>query len=48
VREAAQMGFTRCVLPAANVDPTDPGLSDVSCALEGVRTVQDALDRLLA
>ena len=27
VREAAQMGFTRCVMPAANVDPTDPGLA---------------------
>jgi DNA repair protein RadA/Sms len=48
VREAAQMGFTRCVMPAANVDPTDPGLADTPCALVGVRSVQDALDHLLA
>jgi DNA repair protein RadA/Sms len=48
VREAAQMGFTRCVMPAANVDPTDPGLAGLDCDLVGVRTVQDALSRLLA
>jgi DNA repair protein RadA/Sms len=48
VREAAQMGFSRCVMPAANVDPTDPGLADVACELVGVRTVQEALDVLLA
>ena len=48
VREAAQMGFTRCVMPAANVDPTDPGLADTPCTLVGVRSVQDALDHLLA
>lgn len=48
VREAAQMGFSRCVMPAANVDLTDPGLADVGCELVGVRTVQDALDVLLA
>jgi len=48
VREAAQMGFTRCVMPAANVDPTDPGLAETPCALVGVRNVQDALDHLLA
>jgi len=48
VREAAQMGFTRCVMPAANVDAADPGLADVPCTLVGVRHVQDALDHLLA
>ena len=48
VREAAQMGFSRCVMPAANVDPTDPGLAGIDCELIGVRTVQEALDRLLA
>jgi DNA repair protein RadA/Sms len=47
VREAAQMGFTRCVMPAANVDPTDPGLADTPCTLVGVRSVQEALDHLL-
>jgi DNA repair protein RadA/Sms len=47
VREAAQLGFTRIVLPAANVDPADreaPG----ACELIGVRTVAEALDRLIA
>jgi DNA repair protein RadA/Sms len=48
VREAAQMGFTRCVMPAASVDPTDPGLTDSPCELVGVRSVQEALDHLLA
>jgi DNA repair protein RadA/Sms len=48
VREAAQMGFTRCVMPAANVDPTDPGLADVTCELIGIRAVQEALEHLLA
>jgi DNA repair protein RadA/Sms len=48
VREAAQMGFTRCVMPAASVDPTDPGLADSPCALVGVRNVQAALEQLFA
>ena len=43
VREAAQMGFTRCVLPSGNVGG---GLEDVSCELVGVRTVAEALDAL--
>jgi DNA repair protein RadA/Sms len=45
-REAARMGFERCVLPIANADlPRDdraPG-----CELIGVRTVDDALQALL-
>ena len=47
VREAAQMGFSRCVMPAANVDFSDPGLAGIECDLVGVRTVQEALDHLL-
>src|SRR5262249_59989233 len=41
VREAAQMGFTRCILPARNV-PED------ACGLElvGVGTLEEALARL--
>jgi DNA repair protein RadA/Sms len=47
VREAAQMGFTRCVMPEANIDPSDrAGAKD--CELVGVRTVGEALDELLA
>ena len=44
VKEAAQLGFTRCVLPAANRnrDTTIAG-----CETIGVETVEDALDVLL-
>jgi DNA repair protein RadA/Sms len=43
VREAAQMGFTRCILPAGQAAATDvpPGFE-----LIGVKTVGDALDAL--
>ena len=43
LREAAQMGFTRCILPAgqASLEETGPG-----CELIGVRTVGEALDAL--
>jgi DNA repair protein RadA/Sms len=46
VREAVQMGFTRIVMPSANVDPSDPALAE-GCELKGVRTVGEALDELL-
>jgi DNA repair protein RadA/Sms len=44
IREAAQMGFTRCVLPEGNCSPADvpPG-----CEAVGVRTVSEALDQLI-
>ncbi|MGB2713734.1 MAG: DNA repair protein RadA [Vicinamibacterales bacterium] len=44
VREAAQMGFTRCIVPEANYAPADapPGLE-----LVAVRTVGEALDQLM-
>src|SRR6478672_6314491 len=44
IREAVQMGFTRVVLPAANLDRSDPG----GCELVGIRTVGEALDALIA
>jgi DNA repair protein RadA/Sms len=45
VREAAQMGFTRCVLPQGNYSTADeaPG-----CELAGVRNVNEALEELIA
>jgi DNA repair protein RadA/Sms len=43
LREAAQMGFDRVVLPAASAD----GLQAGGCELVGVRTVGEALDHLL-
>jgi DNA repair protein RadA/Sms len=48
VKEAAQMGFSRVVLPAGNVDPADNTLGDGRCELVGVRTVGEALDALIA
>jgi DNA repair protein RadA/Sms len=57
VREATQMGFLRCVMPAANIDPSfaeaaapiggaDRGDAG-TCELVGVRNVGEALDALL-
>jgi DNA repair protein RadA/Sms len=51
VREAAQMGFSRCIMPDANIDPAEAMAvsgSSGSCELVGVRTVGEALDELLA
>ena len=45
VREAAQMGFRRCVMPEANINTS--GMAG-DCELVGVRTVGEALDALLA
>ena len=44
VREAAQMGFTRCVVPEGNCTPEDvpPGIE-----LVPVRTVTEAVDQLI-
>ncbi|HVH29004.1 MAG TPA: DNA repair protein RadA [Vicinamibacterales bacterium] len=46
VREAAQMGFRRCILPEANIDPAE-GSAVGDCELVGVRTVADALEQML-
>jgi DNA repair protein RadA/Sms len=54
LREAAQMGFRRCILPEANIGPdlranrADGDQVEVGdCELIGVRTVAEALDALL-
>jgi DNA repair protein RadA/Sms len=47
VREAAQMGFTRLVVPAANADPSESAANQ-GCQVIGVRTLGEALDSLLA
>jgi DNA repair protein RadA/Sms len=46
MREAEQMGFSRIVLPTANVDGSGDGTGPVE--LVGVRHVGEALDVLLA
>ena len=43
VREAAQMGFTRCILPSRNI-PEDAASG---IRLVGVATLEEALDVLL-
>jgi DNA repair protein RadA/Sms len=48
VKEAAQMGFSRVVLPAGNLDPSDNPQGEGRCELVGVRTVGEALDALIA
>ncbi len=42
LREASQMGFKRCVLPARNLVPDAEGIQQV-----GVATLEEALDKLL-
>jgi DNA repair protein RadA/Sms len=44
VREAAQMGFTRCVMPARSVP--DPATVPDGIRAVGVMTLQDALEKL--
>jgi DNA repair protein RadA/Sms len=46
VREAAQMGFTRVVMPDGNRAPADA--RDAACELVGVKSVSEALDELIA
>jgi len=46
IREAAQMGFERCIMPEANIEPA--ATAEGGCELVGVRTVGDALDVLLS
>jgi DNA repair protein RadA/Sms len=46
IREAAQMGFKRCILPEANIDASDRS-SSADCELVGVRTLAEALDEAL-
>jgi DNA repair protein RadA/Sms len=43
IREAAQMGFTRCIMPARNVPENVEGIQ-----LVGVTTLEEALERLEA
>jgi DNA repair protein RadA/Sms len=44
VREAEQLGFRRCIMPDANIDPSE---RTGACELIGVRTVGEAMDALL-
>jgi len=47
IREVAQMGLRRCVLPRVNIDPAARSLAQ-ACELVGVGSVGEALDALIA
>jgi DNA repair protein RadA/Sms len=47
IREAAQLGFKRCVLPRANLDAADRVPADGGCELVGVASLGEALDVLI-
>jgi DNA repair protein RadA/Sms len=48
IREAAQMGFRRCIMPEANLEAGESSRSKVGdCELVGIRTVGEAIDALL-
>jgi DNA repair protein RadA/Sms len=47
VKEASQLGFRRCVVPRANLDPDGRPLADGACELIPVTSVPEALDVLL-
>jgi len=46
LKDAAKLGFTRCVLPAANVEKLDKAAGLGKMQLMGVRTVDEAMERL--
>jgi DNA repair protein RadA/Sms len=47
IREAAQLGFARIVMPASNLDPAEAASIDGRPELVGVRNVGEALDQLI-
>jgi len=46
LKDAAKLGFTRCVLPQLNVDKLEKSAVPGKMALMGVRTVDEAMERL--
>jgi len=54
VREAQQMGFRRCIMPEANIEPnarlkgSRSGGVEGECELVGVRTVGEALEAAIS
>jgi DNA repair protein RadA/Sms len=46
IKDAAKLGFTRCILPALNVEKMEKTSALKKMALMGVRTVDEAMERL--
>jgi DNA repair protein RadA/Sms len=48
IREAAQLGFTRCVVPRVNLDGADRPGADGALEIVGVASLGEALDALIS
>jgi DNA repair protein RadA/Sms len=46
LKDAAKLGFTRCILPAVNVEKMEKSSSLKAMELLGVRSVEEAMDQL--
>jgi len=46
LKDAAKLGFARCVLPAANLEKIERTAALKKMELMGVRTVDEAMERL--
>jgi DNA repair protein RadA/Sms len=46
LKDAAKLGFTRCILPAVNVEKLDTSAGLKNMELLGVRSVEEAMERL--
>lgn len=46
LKDAAKLGFTRCILPAVNVEKLDKSAPVKKMELLGVRSVEEAMERL--
>ena len=46
LKDAAKLGFTRCILPAANLEKMEKSAGIKKMELMGVRTVEEAMERL--
>jgi DNA repair protein RadA/Sms len=46
LKDAAKLGFTRCILPAVNVEKMEKSAALKKMELLGVRTVEEAMERL--
>ncbi|HET6363418.1 MAG TPA: magnesium chelatase domain-containing protein, partial [Nitrospirota bacterium] len=46
LKDAAKLGFTRCILPAVNVEKMEKSLALKAMELMGVRSVEEAMEQL--
>ncbi len=46
LKDAAKLGFTRCILPSANLEKMEKSAAIKKMELMGVRTVEEAMERL--